>query len=378
MNILIATDANIQRAGVCMFVLQWTRELKKIDNSHDIVIYFRKTTIDESVKEEFINLGIKIVTGDLPQNGTSISLKNRTKVKADVTNILNEKKFDIMHVNSSAVGFTSVVLTAGKKFNVPMRISHSHGKNIGNGIKNIYLYFLKKYNMTIATSYAGCSSDAGIYLFGKDISSNPKWHFIPNTIDTEKFKFNKKDREIYRSKLNLAEDDILLGATGMLIELKNHIYLLEIVSKLIKEFRNFKLLILGEGEQRDTLEAFIKKNSLDEFVFLPGNSNEIPQWLSAMDFYLMPSFTEGLPLGAVEAQTNGLPCILSDRIPHDVDLCRDVIHLPINVDTSIWINEIKCLEKKNNDEREKSYKIINEKGFGICKTKDYIKWLYEL
>lgn len=378
MNILIATDSNIEKSGVCMFILQWVREIKRNYPDFEVVVYFRKTTIDKDIEEEYKSIGVNIIKGELPQNGTSVSLKNRAKVKKDISSILKEKKFDVIHVNSSAAGFTSIVLFAGKKFNVPIRISHSHGRNLGNGMKNIYLWFVKKYNVCLATSYAGCSKDAGEYLFGKKIVRSAKWNFIPNTVDTKKFAFNSLVRKEYREKLHLSEEEVLIGATGALTERKNHIFLLDLVSKLKKQNKKIKLLILGEGDRRSCLEDYISANNLGDDVFLPGSSNEIPQWLSAMDVYAMPSLTEGLPIGAVEAQANGLYCILSDKIPNDVDLSDDIIHLPIDGEFDLWINEIKKYKIKNETERLKGCDIINKKGFGLSDTKKYIKLLYNI
>ena len=245
-------------------------------------------------------------------------------------------------------------------------------------MKNIYLWFVKKYNVCLATSYAGCSKDAGEYLFGKKIVRSAKWNFIPNTVDTKKFAFNSLVRKEYREKLHLSEEEVLIGATGALTERKNHIFLLDLVSKLKKQNKKIKLLILGEGDRRSCLEDYISANNLGDDVFLPGSSNEIPQWLSAMDVYAMPSLTEGLPIGAVEAQANGLYCILSDKIPNDVDLSDDIIHLPIDGEFDLWINEIKKYKIKNETERLKGCDIINKKGFGLSDTKKYIKLLYNI
>ena len=164
MNILLATDANVERAGVCLFMLQWIENIRKLDRDINICAYFRKGILDEAVAQQYRDNDVELVLGELPQDQTSTSSSNRDKVRSDICSILEKKKYDVLHVNSSAVGFTSLVLTEGKKARVPVRISHSHGKNINSFIKRVYLWPIKKYNKHLATKYAGCSIAAGEYL----------------------------------------------------------------------------------------------------------------------------------------------------------------------------------------------------------------------
>ena len=378
LNIFLACDANVERAGVCLFILQWVRGIRTAYADSKILVYFRKRVLNEELKAEFNSLGAEIITGELPENGTSLSSRNRNKVRMDVRKLFQDNKFDVVHVNSSAVGFSCVILSEAKRANIPVRISHSHGRNLGNGIKNIYLFFLKRWLKTLATKYAGCSVDAGIYLFGNSGVDSNKWMFVPNTINVETFTFSESERINRRSQIGIEDDTLVLGATGQLIVRKNHNYLLDVINELKKRNVNAKLIVLGEGDQRKTLEKRIKDLDLDNYVFLLGESNEIPKWLSSMDFYAMPSLTEGLPIGAVEAQANGLYCLLSDGVPLDVDLSADVYHLPIVGDTDKWADLIMKLPIKSKSQRIEGARTVIDAGFDTHKTPEYVRQLYEI
>ena len=376
MNILLATDANVERSGICLFMLNWVRGVRQIDKEGIIVAYFRKGILHKDIVLQYNNLGVKVVYGNLPQDASNVSSKNRKKIRSDVRGLLKKYDFDVLHVNSSAAGFSSLVLIEGKKAGVPIRISHSHGRNLDNGIKNVYLWYLKYLIKKNSTQYAGCSIDAGRYLFGDKGIKTDKWHFIPNTIDTKKFAFDCSSRVMFRDKLEIENNAILLGATGLLINRKNHIFLLPLVKNLKQKNIKVKLLILGEGEKRYELEEESKRLGIEDDVYLPGVSDEIPEWLSAMDFYVMPSLTEGLPIGAVEAQANGLYCLLSNKVPPDVDITPNVFHLPMNEGTDAWEKKICELMGGDENQRKNGVDLVKRAGFDSQSITLYIRTLY--
>lgn len=377
MNILIACDSNVERAGVCLFILQWIRGIEAAYRDSTIIVYFRKSVINNELKAEFESLGVKIITGNLPECETSLSLNNRKKVRCDISDILSAFPIDVVHVNSSAVGFSCIVLSQAYKYHIPVRISHSHGRNLGNGLKNIYLFFLKGLLKCLATRYAACSVDAGLYLFGKTGTQSDKWLFVPNTIDVDRFAFNGVERGIRRKSLGIDEGEIVIGSTGQLIVRKNHTFVLDVVAELKKRSINVKYIVLGEGDERRKLEAKIQDLNLTKDVLLLGETNEIPQWLSAMDIYIMPSLTEGLPIGAVEAQANGLCCLFSTGVPKDIDLTDDVYHLRLENNVGEWADLIENLPPKTNAQRLDGATIVTQAGFSSKLTPEYVKELYK-
>ena len=378
MNILLATDANVERAGVCLFMLQWIRNIRKQDKDAYICAYFRKGILDEEIAKQYRDNGVELILGELPQEQTSTSSSNRKKVRSDIRSILSKKQYNVLHVNSSAVGFTSLVLKEGARSKVPVRISHSHGKNIDSLVKRIYLWPIKKYNMYLATKYAGCSIVAGEYLFGKGIKNNRNWHFIPNAINAERYLYNVASRKEKREKTGISDETILLGAVGMLTKIKNHQFMVEMLRKLKEQKTSAKLVILGEGEEREHLEKQVREYGLKDDVVLYGVTKDVAEWLSAFDIYLMTSLTEGLPISAVEAQANGLPCLLSDCIPGDVDITSDVYHLPIDQGVEPWIECIKKMALKTEDERAAGVQKIINAGFDNSNAFNYIQKLYEV
>ena len=376
MNILLATDSNIERAGICMFMLHWIEEVRQCFDGGHITVYFRKGNKDDSVMDRYQKLGAEVVLGELPEKQTSISAGNMNKVRDDIRKIFHKRRYDVLHINSSAAGFTAIVLSEGVRAGVPVRISHSHGKNIGNGIKKTYLWGLRLYNRTQATKLAGCSMDAGKYMFGRGVEKNPKWILVPNTIQSQSYSYDEIKRKEIRDRLKINRDTIVLGAAGQLTEIKNHRFILSVMKELKTRGNKAVFILLGEGEERNRLEEQARLSGIEQEVFMPGVSSDMPAWLSSFDIYVMPSLTEGLPIGAIEAQANGLCCLFSDRVPDDIDITPNVYHLPIDRGTACWTDFIEHFRPVSKAERQLGADRIKKAGYDQNRTKEYIVRLY--
>ncbi|MEM4398174.1 MAG: glycosyltransferase, partial [Candidatus Woesearchaeota archaeon] len=150
---------------------------------------------------------------------------------------------------------------------------------------------------------------------------------IENGIDLDKF--NKKfDKKKIRSEFFLRDEDFLIGMVGRLMESKNQILLIEILSKLKnsfeytdlrkelkkKGFKNIKLILVGDGPNRKNLENRIKELQLEKEVILTGSRKDIPELMSIMNIFAFPSlFPEGWPNVIGEAMASKLPIIAYDK-----------------------------------------------------------------
>ncbi len=376
MNILLATNGNLDRGGITLFMLQWLKGIKQAFPDSNVIAYFRETIENAEIAAEFEKLKAIIITSGIPKG---VSFKNQQankKVRNDINQIILAQHIDVIHVNSRMFGFNALLLSEAKKCGVPVRIAHAHGA-ISEKIHDKVIHSLmRKKICSLATLYAGCSKTAGLFLFGMKGVSSSKWRFIPNTIQTERFAFDEYKRKQKRESLGVKDDEILLGAVGHLIEVKNHKFLVDLVYRLRNEGIKVKLLIIGEGDKRKELLDQCKKLGVEDYVILFGASDEVQYWLSAMDYFLMPSKSEGLGISAVEAQANGLICLLSDRIPREVNLTETVFHLSIDHGFDDW-EKILCENKTRNfQERAQSVTIIKQKGFDEDSTSSYVKMLY--
>ena len=375
MNILLATDANLERGGITLFMLQWICGIREVDKNGKICVYFRDHVEDKELEKQYLDLGTTIYTGNIPRNVRFGNNDARKKVKADIREIITTDQIDVIHIHSGVFGYNLDLLSEAKRRGVQVRISHSHGAYPERKIDKLIHFFMIPVIKQNATLYAACSRKAGIYLFGKRGVSSGKWRFVPNTIQVNRFRFDNDERIKNRSKLEVKDDELLLGAVGHLNVGKNHAFLIEVLAELRKNGIPVKLIVLGKGEQRENLLKKSRQLGVEKEVILYGPVPNVSKFLSAMDIYLMPSQSEGLGISAVEAQANGLPCLLSDRFPEEVVMTPEVFCLPIDQGIDLWVEKIKELRSCRR-ERIIGAELVKKAGFDESNTADYVKLLY--
>ena len=99
---------------------------------------------------------------------------------------------------------------------------------------------------------------------------------------------------------------------GRLLRPKRHKMLIEVFEGLARDFPQWSLVILGEGEERENLQKLISEKGLVGRVLLPGFTDSIGDWLEAAEIFAFPSLYEGFPLALCEAMTCGLPSVVSN------------------------------------------------------------------
>ncbi len=378
MNILLATDASLVRGGISLFMFQWIIGIKKSYENSTIHVYFRDHVDDPGLKAKYEALGVHIYIGNIPRSIKFGVPSARKKVKDDIRKIIKEANIDIIHINSGVFGYNLDLLAESKRLGVKVRVSHSHGAYPERTRDKIAHYFVKIGIRHYATAYAGCSKQAGIYLFGVRAVKSKKWVFVPNAIDSERFKFDEIKRNRTRNVLHIKDGDLLLGAVGLLNAGKNHMFLLDVLDELRQRGMKAKLIIVGNGEMEDKLREKSQTLNLEKNVILYGSSDDVPPLLSAMDIFLMPSESEGLGISAVEAQASGLPCILSDRFPEEVVMSDRVWCLPIDEGSHAWTEKIEFLSPLLLSERINGVNFVKEAGFDEGSLPNYVKKLYHL
>lgn len=119
----------------------------------------------------------------------------------------------------------------------------------------------------------------------------------------------------------------------------------------------------------------IKELKLENNVMLLGNIDYIPSILSALDIFLFPSLYEGFPNAVSEAQTSGVPCLISNTITNEVVITPHCVTLDLNLSSKIWAEELLKLDYKIN--RELGATTGKDKGFSVENEINKIQEIYE-
>ncbi len=104
-------------------------------------------------------------------------------------------------------------------------------------------------------------------------------------------------------------DSRVVGVIGSLSKEKGHIYLLKSFKEVVEKFPNLKLLIVGDGYLGEDLKNKVREWSIEDHVIFTGTRKDIPQILSLIDVFVLPSLKEGLPMALLEAMASKKPII---------------------------------------------------------------------
>lgn len=303
--------------------------------------------------------------------GVSKNLFKRIKLEYK---IMKEKKYDIIHVNGDYCSRIIECMVA-KRVGIKKIIIHSHNANAASAkkIKNLIHSILKKMFDFCATDFFACSDFAAKWMFSKKIYSNKRYKFIKNGIDTNKFKYDFKERNKVRKGLNL-DSKFVIGHIGRFQYQKNHSFLIEIFNECKKIDKNVALLLLGEGPLEDDIKKKVKTLNLENDVYFLGNQRDVYKYYSAMDCFLLPSFFEGLPIVGVEAQASGLYVYLSDTISKDAKIIDSVNFISLNNSSRQWAEII--MNQRSINRKDIYIKVCNC-GYDIKRVVKDLEKLYQ-
>ena len=308
--------------------------------------------------------GCRVIHMDSPSHGYGRYFRSLMR-------LIRREKYDVIHAHTM---FSSGwAMLAGKLCGVPVRISHSHsirGFEKRGFLKSMYEKTMRCVILAFATDLVACGRDAGEWLYGKAAFSK-RGKLIYNGIELDSYAFDASARAKIREHLDLG-DAFVVGHVGHLATVKNQSFLLDLMSPLLRVVPQAHLLLLGDGTDRPMLMEKIQTLGLQRQVTMTGNVSEVGTYMSAMDVFAFPSLYEGMPLALVEAQANGLPCCVSDRIPEDAKITDLVVSLPLEVEQ--WLAP---LTQSTRDGTSRALEQLREMDFDVSGMLKKIYSLYE-
>ncbi len=132
---------------------------------------------------------------------------------------------------------------------------------------------------------------------------------IPNGVDPEEFGLLSKSKA--RQKLKLQVDGKIIIFVGNLRQIKGVQYLIKAMNIIKQECTKAQLLLVGDGEERESLESLVNTLKMKQCVsFIGAIPNEnVSDYLCASDIFVLPSLSEGFPITFLEAMACGLPIV---------------------------------------------------------------------
>ena len=331
-----------------------------------------------------------------------IGIMNRGGAEAMIMNLCrnvdrNRVQFDFVEHSQEAAAFDDEILSLGGKiYRCPRytgknhlayvkwwkaffdkhageyRIVHGHIGSTAINLKSAIYRIISFWTRYIADFFFACSDQAGRDRYGINVvKRKERYQVLNNAIDTQRFAFDLSTRAGIRKVFGYA-DELVIGHVGRFDAAKNQSFLLDVFSEIVKREPNAKLLLVGDGPLRKQIETKVAALGLSDRVIFTGVRSDVADLMQAMDILVFPSKNEGLPVTLVEAQAAGLPCVISDSIPKDAVITKNLVTtLSLQDSPEKWAEHVLSRKQEARSDHSEEVKAA---GFDIRET---AKWLEE-
>lgn len=250
----------------------------------------------------------------------------------DLVNLIRKHQYDLVHVHTPIAAVLGRI--AAKIAGVKRIVYTSHGLPFHDRAspKEYTLYSNVEKCAALLTDLILSQNHEDIATAKKlGLCPPEKIAYLGNGVDIDRFNRARLDPDHQaqlRKSLGIPDTaNLIIGTIGRLTRKKGSGYLIEATAKLVSQFPNLHVLIIG-GELSTDPEPFYKEITegirtlgIQNNVTLTGIRQDIPEILGLLDIFTLPTFThEGLPRSIVEAMSMGLPVVATD-----IRGCREAV-----------------------------------------------------
>ncbi len=231
-------------------------------------------------------------------------------LSSKLVNIVKKHEIDILHVHYAIphayAGYMAKEMLKQEGIHIPM-VTTLHGTDITLvGSHPFYrpavTFSINNSDIVTSVSESLKTDTQRLFDIKRDID------VVPNFIDTSQI--HQAHTDCQRA-LMAQDDERIITHISNFRKVKRIQDVVEIFHRIQLEIPA-KLLMVGEGPEREPAEALVKSLGLEDRVRFLGNSNEIDKILCFSDLFLLPSEAESFGLAALEAMVNKVPVVSSN------------------------------------------------------------------
>ncbi|NEG95349.1 glycosyltransferase [Bifidobacterium sp. SMB2] len=300
------------------------------------------------------------------------------KYKRQIRDFLRKHpEYRIVHSNLEERSYFG--LREAAKLDVPVRIAHAHNRPVGFDVKSIFREYFRFRLPKYVTHMFACGEEAGDWLFGK--KNRGRVIQQRNAIDTALYRYDPAVAAEVRAEVGTGEGAFVLGHVGRFFPQKNHEFLIDIFAEVHRQRPNSELWLVGGGELNDELKNRIRAKvdglGLHDAVRFLGVREDVNRLMQGMDAFVLPSLFEGLPVTMIEAQSAGLPCTISDRVPAQCDVTGNVQIVPLGAEPAEWAKRILAqADAPKIADRAQGPELVTKAGFDITANAQWLQQFY--
>lgn len=248
------------------------------------------------------------------------SPKSTDNIKAykELRKIIDKENYDIIHCNTPMGGIVTRLAAkkARKKGTKVFYTAHGFHFYKGAPKKNwIVFYPIEKLFSRITDIVITITEED--YLLAKKKFHCKVEHIHGVGANSSKFYvMSCSEKQKLRQELGIRENEKIILNIGELLPNKNQRTAINAMKDIVKKIPNSRLLIAGNGEEKENLENLIKENGLEKYITMLGYTTQIQKYMNVCDILIACSFREGLPLNLMEAMLCGKPIVASNNRGH--------------------------------------------------------------
>jgi glycosyltransferase involved in cell wall biosynthesis len=273
------------------------------------------------------------------------------------------------------------VLRQASLESIPGRIAHSHNSDDlkpPSLLRNTWRAAMRAWIREYATVGLACSSQAAKFLFGPQWRSDPRFRVFHYGINLDPFRTAPLGGQA-RRELGIPADAPVVGHIGRFVPEKNHPFLLEAAREVLKLRPEVRFLMVGDSPLRPQIEAMARELGIEKNVVFAGQRSDVPRlMLTAMDVFVFPSVTEGLPISMIEAQAAGLRALTTDAVTSEAGAVPGAVeYLALSEGPKAWAARLLKMLESGTVEREMALRTLEQSDFNIRQSCTELTRIYE-
>jgi glycosyltransferase involved in cell wall biosynthesis len=311
---------NLSSGGAEKLVTDYSVLLKTKGFEVEVLLLFDK----ESVYIDFLqkhNISVSVL------GNAKYSILNLFKLRR----FIHKGNFDVVHVHLFPCQYYTILSMIGKRTTIKLVTTEHSTNNKRRG--NVFFHFIERFIYSKYDSVI-CISEKSKILLSKHLVNAKNIEVINNGINLAAI-----------SEANPSRDALFLPANKYLIMVSRFCDAKDqktVINALKKLPNNVHLLLVGEGDLKESCEMYTKDIGLENRVSFLGFRNDVPELLKASDIIVLSSHWEGLSLASVEGLASGKPFIASnvDGLKQVVDGAGILFEHENDLDLALKLNKL--------------------------------------
>ncbi|MBQ8298809.1 MAG: glycosyltransferase family 4 protein [Clostridia bacterium] len=239
------------------------------------------------------------------------------KAYKNLKEIINKEEYEIIHCHTPVASVLTRIAAKKMRRRIGTKIIYTaHGFHFFKGapLKNWILYYPIEKMLSKHTDILITINKEDYEFAKKKLKTKKIEHVHGIGVNKKKFEveMTTATRDTERAKFTIEPLDFLITYVAELNDNKNQMMIIDAMKILVKKYTNIKVLLAGDGVNKEKLEKEITENKLQSNVFLLGYRTDIPNLLAISDLYVATSKREGLPVNIIEAMVAGLPVVATN------------------------------------------------------------------